>query len=239
MRPLIGLTTYACDEKGHYTLPTEYPEAVRRGGGIPLLLTPGESEIEPLLSSLDGVIICGGGDINPKHYAGDQHDHLYMVDDARDETELAICQKILHYGIPTLGICRGLQIINIALGGTLHAHLEDTYGDTLAHRAPPRETVMHDVTLEPTSTLYAITRQATLSVVSWHHQAVDNLGTGLRVSAVAEDGVIEAVELIASDHWLIAVQWHPELSAATDKYQQSLFNSLIHISKETRHALKA
>ena len=229
-RPLIGITTYAKNEQDEVTLPVDYIDAVRRGGGVPLLIAPGESHVSELLSCLDGFILAGGGDISPTCYGGQEHPEIYMVDSERDRTELQLAQKIIDYQLPTLAICRGLQIVNVVLGGTLHAHLPDIYGDEVAHRAPPRKPIPHQVQIESESILARVLEMTEVQTMSWHHQAIDQVASALNVTAVAPDGVVEAVEL-SHHRWLIGVQWHPELTAANDRSQQSLFDEVVRQSK--------
>ncbi|MBQ19064.1 MAG: peptidase C26 [Planctomycetaceae bacterium] len=224
--PLIGITTYGRGEDGRFSLPDQYVTATRRAGGLVVLLPPGETFIDELFSKLDGIVLAGGGDIDPDLYGGELHPEVYMVDPDRDALELALTRRVLSEGLPTLAICRGAQMVNIALGGTLHEHLPDVVGESIKHRLPPREPTPHPVTLVEETGLARLLGQSTFDAASWHHQAVDRAGRGLVVSAHAADGTIEALEL--PDHpWLYAVQWHPELTAETDPIQQTLFNELV------------
>jgi len=224
--PLIGITTYARDEGNQVHLPAEYIDAVRRAGGCAVLLPPGEPQLDVVLGKLDGLIIAGGGDIDPQCYGGTQHPSVYMIDRERDDMELAMARRVLESQLPTLCICRGTQILNVVLGGTLHVHLPDVVGETILHRAPPREPTPHPVQIEGSSRLAELMGQTTTEPMSWHHQAIDQLGTGLQVVARAADEVIEAIEY-PNHPWLIGVQWHPELSAADDAAQQRLFDELV------------
>jgi putative glutamine amidotransferase len=224
--PVIGLTTYARNEQGRYTLPVEYVAAVQRAGGLPVLIPPGAEQPEHYLDLVDGLILAGGGDIDPEHYGGVRHDTLYGVDTNRDALELALAKHALEKKLPTLAICRGMQIVNIALGGTLIEHLPDEVGEAVAHRKPPREPVPHPVRVEPGSRLAAVVGATTLMPMSWHHQGIRQPGAGLEAVAHASDDTIEAVEL-KSHPWLIGVQWHPELTADRDVTQQRLFDALV------------
>lgn len=225
-KPIIGITTYGRNEENHFTLPAEYVESVRRAGGIPILLPPGETEITRGLLLVDGVILAGGGDISPELYQGKSHDSIYMLDAERDAFELETTTQVLNTGKPTLGICRGAQMINVALGGTLHAHLPDVYGEVVLHRKPPRIPISHPVSVQQNSLLAKCLNATEVTVSSWHHQAIDQLGAGIEVSALAPDEVIEGFE-IPTHPWLVAVQWHPELTAVADVVQQNLFNAFI------------
>lgn len=228
MAPRIGITTYAVNDHGEIPLPHQYVTSVRRAGGVPLLIAPGETHLDRLLDSLDAFVVAGGGDICPRRYGGRDHETIYSVDAERDEFELRLIAELHARRTPTLAICRGLQIVNVALGGTLHAHLPDVVGETVAHRAPPRRPIPHAVQLVPDSRLAAVldAHDLRLEAMSWHHQAVDRAGRSCRVVAVADDGVVEAIE---TDEWpeLIAVQWHPELTSHEDAAQQRLFDELV------------
>ncbi len=226
MAPIIGITTYARDDKGMIPLPEEYVSSVRRAGGIPILVPPGETHIDRLLSIVDGLVLAGGGDIDPALYGGENHQHVYMIDAARDRMEIDLANLVIEREIPTLAICRGAQIINVALGGTLFEHIPDHFGENVLHRLPPREPVPHRVHIETSSRLAVILDAVEIESASWHHQAIRNVGRGLQVTARAADNVIEAVEL-ATHPLLVAVQWHPELTAKADATQQRLFAALI------------
>ncbi len=229
--PLIGITTYGRDEGNRFTLPGEYVDAVRRAGGLPLLIPPGESRADEVLAILDGLVLAGGGDLCPTLYGGTMHETIYMVDAERDAAELALARAVIETRFPTLAICRGAQLINIALGGTLHAHLPDVVGEEIPHRLPPREPVEHRVTVDANSRLAAVMGETDVSTASWHHQAIRDVAPSLTVIARAPDGTIEAVE--SREHpRLLAVQWHPELTAARDAHQQRLFDALIQTSRD-------
>lgn len=228
--PLIGITTYGQNEASAYTLPSSYTDAVRAAGGVPILLPPGEPNATAILERLDAIIFSGGGDIDPAAYSGAQHPTIYSVDTERDRFELTLAQQALKIDIPILGICRGLQVLVVACGGTLITHLPDEYGTTLKHRLDlsptQRYPIHHSVQILPGSRLATITGKTELDVVSWHHQAARSLPPGWRVVAHAtEDGVIEAIEH-QNCFWALAVQWHPELSA-DDIAHERLFRALV------------
>jgi putative glutamine amidotransferase len=232
-QPLIGLTTYGCSEQNAFSLPAGYVDAVRRAGGIPLLLAPGEPALGELLATLDGFILPGGGDVEPSRYAGRPHETIYMVDAERDATELALVQGVCERRIPLFGICRGTQVVNVALGGTLIEHLPDIVGDQVPHRLPPHKPAEHVVRVQTGSRLATILGETEFACASWHHQAIRDVAPGLNVVARAPDGTIEAVEM-PGHPWLIAVQWHPELTAATDPIQQRLFDHFVGVCAQRR-----
>ncbi len=223
--PLIGLTTYALNSRGYFELPAGYLESMFRAGAAPILLAPVDNGTlaTAWLERLDGLVLTGGDDLDPKLYGGNAHPAVDGVDPARDSSEIKLTQYALDRGIPMLAICRGLQVLNVVLGGTLHEHLPDAIGERVAHRAPDREATRHPCSIEPESRIRGILGVAVTDTVSWHHQGIKTLAPGLRPAAYASDGLIEAVEL--PDHpWCIGVQWHPEMSAAEDPVQQRLFD---------------
>jgi putative glutamine amidotransferase len=231
-RPIIGITTYGRNDKGLFGIDVEYVEAIRRAGGIPVLLPPGELYQDELLERLDGLIISGGGDVEPGHYQGANHAAIEYVDPERDASEIRLAQIVVEAGLPALNICRGAQVLNVALGGTLIEHLPDEVGDEMDHRATPEGFVYHPVAIEPDSRLSEIMGQTEVSSASWHHQAVRQLAPRLKAVAFAADGTIEALEM--PEHpWLIAVQWHPESIAANDPANQRLFDALVEAAGES------
>ncbi len=198
--------------------------------------------------------MAGGGDVDPKRYGGQPHATVYSVDTERDATELALVRAAVDRQTPTLAICRGIQVLNVALGGTLIEHLPDVVGETVLHRRPPRQPAEHLVAIASDSRLAAelgVERldescgspaaagngSVQLRVASWHHQALRDVAPSLAVVARAPDGTIEAVEM-PTHRWLIGVQWHPELTADRDAVQQRLFDRLVQAADEFRTARK-
>jgi len=230
LKPIIGLTTYPPGPGyGHHT-PDAYIRGVVRAGGVPVQLPHiGPEMVDDWLDAIDGVVLIGGGDINPSHYNGGNHPEIYNLDPQRDSTELALTHAVIERRVPTLAICRGLQLVNTALGGSLHLHLPDAVGNSVIHRAVPREPVPHSITIAPDSFLASLLGVTETETASWHHQAINRLAPSLVPVAWAPDGVVEAVELPGRPE-LIAVQWHPELTAERDKQQQALFDALIRMA---------
>src|SRR5262249_56185937 len=187
-------------------------DAVGVGGGIPMGVPPVEGETAGL-DVVAGLILPGGGDVDPSHYGGDRHDANYGISQERDRFELALARAaIARPSMPVLCVCRGMQLLNVALGGDLIAHIPDEFGTSVVHRAPQLDAVPRDVRLDPQRPLARVLPPTEFTVQSVHHQAVGRLGDGLRAVAWAEDGVIEAVE--TDRHaFLIGVQWHPERDA--------------------------
>ena len=136
--PFIGVTTYGRGPHNRFTLPAEYVDAVRRAGGIPLLLPPGEARLDAVLLLLKAVVLTGGGDLDPDLYGGKHHETIYMVEPERDRSEIELARRVFDLGVPTLAICRGSQLLNVCEGGSLIEHLPDVVGEEVSHRAPPR-----------------------------------------------------------------------------------------------------
>lgn len=237
MLPIIGLTTYGRTEEdfittyydSHFTLPDLYTDSVQRAGGIPLLIPPVQniSEATSLLSKLDGIIITGGTDIDPVHYAGNtQNPSLHPHDNERDSGELVLLKAALQMPqIPILCICRGAQLLNVVLGGTLYEHIPDVRAEDM-HRSASGGWIVHEVTIEANSKLAHLMGTQIVHTYSGHHQALNQLGESLRITATASDEIIEAIE--HTEHpWCVGVQWHPEKSAAEDVTQQQIFNALV------------
>ncbi|MFI1130594.1 gamma-glutamyl-gamma-aminobutyrate hydrolase family protein [Streptomyces althioticus] len=209
-RPLIGISTYA--ESGvrwgvwqldAALLPAGYPRLVQRAGGLAAMLPPDAPEhAEAVVARLDGLVIAGGPDVEPVRYGAEPDPRTGPPARGRDAWELALIAAALERGVPLLGICRGMQLLNVALGGTLIQHVD-------GHAEVPGEFGRHPVKPVP-GTRYADAVPEEASVPTYHHQAVDRLGRGLIPSAYAEDGTVEAVELPAPA-WVLGVQWHPEM----------------------------
>lgn len=215
--PIIGLTTSRTSSKHGYMLHSAaeaYVKAVAGAGGCPVLVPVGlgEAAYQALLPRLDGVLFTGGGDIHPGYYGAEADPQATLVDSERDQMELGFLEYAVQNGLPFLGICRGLQLVNVGLGGNL-------YGDILSQRPGsqrhdffpelPRDHLAHPVQIEPDSRLASILGRTSLKVNSLHHQAVRDPAPGVRVTARAGDGVVEGLELDGHPFGL-AVQWHPE-----------------------------
>jgi len=219
MRPLILATTSSDPQRyrtPYVVLGSPYLEAVEKVGGTPLLLTPAHSELsrEHLLDLADGLMLTGGEDVAPSRYGEEPHPKLETVNFARDEMEFEALRAALERGMPVLAICRGMQLLNVALGGTLYQDLPSQLGGDLLHEQDaPIDQRWHEAKVEPGSRLERIFGQETLHINSFHHQAVKELAPELRALAWASDGIVEAVEAPAYP-WVFGVQWHPERGEA-------------------------
>jgi putative glutamine amidotransferase len=225
-RPLIGLTSY--QEQARWTvwdlpavlLPTKYVNAVVAAGGLPVLLPPDPGTVEAILPRLDGLVLSGGPDIDPARYGATALETTGAPRPDRDDAEHRLLTAAGAAGVPMLGICRGLQLLNVVRGGTLHQHLPDVLGST-EHAPAPAVYGRHRVDVSADSLLARTLNRTELDVATYHHQAIDRLGSGLTVSALAPDGTIEAVE-DPSLPFFLAVQWHPEVDD-----DRSLFSALV------------
>jgi putative glutamine amidotransferase len=203
-------------------VPASYLEALRRAGARPLLIgAPDPGSPDEILEPFDGLVLIGGGDVDPGRYGQARHPDDYGIDAERDSLEVDLLLEADRTEVPVLAICRGMQVVNVAFGGTLHQHIPDVPSLHL-HRAPGDGVVLHSVKVAESSRLHQASGHVAMEVASAHHQAVDGLGEGLVPVAWAGDGLIEAIE--RPDGWVVAVQWHPEETAATDQSQQAIFD---------------
>lgn len=225
-RPKIGLvsyTTQTADGMTIYAVPTNYIHRLRQYDVVIDVIMPGEPNIESVCKTLDGLMLIGGHDIDPLHYDDYRHDKVVLMDQPRDHTELAAFNAIYQQQKPILGICRGLQLINIARGGSLKQHIEANDDAAVRHQIPPKFSCAHDITIESNTQLYKIYQQKTIEAISWHHQAIDRLGAGVIATAYAADGIIEAIEIPDYPNFLVAVQGHPEIEVALKTNHDILF----------------
>jgi putative glutamine amidotransferase len=213
MRPLIGITSYAEEIRwGVWTeeaalIPLSYVRAVERAGGRPLVVPPSEDGLEETLGILDGLILSGGGDLDPALYGADAHPETDTPRPQRDHAELRLLQHALQRDMPVLAVCRGSQLLNVARGGDLVQHLPDDLGHE-RHKHEPGQFSDHDVRLDPGSRIGTLLGEHA-PVKSHHHQGYGRIGTGLREAAWADDGTVEALEA-PDKRFAVGVLWHPE-----------------------------
>jgi len=239
-KPLIGLTCsfdsrsdagtginiVTGGESIHY-VPGDYVNAVTRAGGIPVIISVYEhfEDCRELLGGLDGVLLIGGGDIDPRFYGEEKSALCGRPAPERDEQEISIARFAVENNIPLLGICRGIQVLNVALGGTLWQDLEHDGGYNSHRYTVPRNEIRHYVNLSKGSVLNKIYGTDKLGVNSFHHQAVKRAAEGTSVIAESEDGVVEAIE-VNGKSFAVAVQWHPEMMYDSAE-QRKLFDFFI------------
>ena len=236
MHPIIGVTsepkptTGSAGDLNSHVIGHTYTDAVERAGGLPVILAPVPNEDVPsIVDRLDGLLLSGGGDVEPKRYGEESHSTVSRTSEARDEFEIALTREALARHLPVLAICRGLQIVNVAFGGTLIQDIPAVLGSidhtVIGHAVYDGH---QPVTVESNSLIAKATGATDLMVNSIHHQAVRDLAPDLRAVAWANDGVIEGIEHEEAAWPLLAVQWHPEyLSSNSDEASHRLFEGFV------------
>lgn len=212
-----------------------YIEAIIRAAGLPLIASPSlpKDDLEQLVGLGDGFLLCGGGDVEPSRYGGEDCARLSGVDLPRDQFEIDLIQALLQADKPLLAICRGVQVLNVALGGTLICDIASQLPQASKHDYYPnyaRDLVAHAVSIQPKSLLAEAIGVTKVGTNSIHHQALDKIGEGLIVSARADDKLIEGVEM-PSKRFVLGVQWHPECMPESPQMQQ-LFAAFIHACRD-------
>jgi putative glutamine amidotransferase len=235
--PLIAIPTYHLGAgrvgtwEGAYALPEPYVAALGAAGARTALLPPSQpAEAEEVLAPFDGLLLPGGGDIEPARYGAADHPKQYGIDPDRDELELDLARAAVRTGLPTLGICRGLQLLNVAFGGTLVQHLSERDGPGepwVEHRDAAKQ-AMHGLRVAPDSRLAEAIGQVEAEGLSDHHQGLDRLGDGFRPVAWAPDGLVEGIE--RDQGWTVGVLWHPESTAAADPVQHRLLRTFVDVA---------
>jgi len=236
-RPLIGITAFETrfPKPPHaplYATGQRYVRAIEDAGGLPVILSPAltNDTLHAIFERLDGLLLSGGGDIDPKIYGEDPHPSIWGLDMNRDRAELAMARWAAETDTPLLCICRGTQVLNVALGGSLVQDIPSMVKDSLTHmfseEDTPRDKITHTVTVEPNSCLNGLLQSTVADVNSWHHQSIKRVGTDLRVVATAPDQVVEAIE-IPGHRFALGVQWHPEWLYDRQPEMARLFTGLI------------
>ena len=229
MKPVIGITT-DFEEDGKSILKNTYVQAVIRAGGLPMIVPVGlEQDVDQLVAMLDGLLLSGGNDINPMLFNEEPHEHLGEVSPSRDSSELELARRMLKTGKPILGICRGLQVLNVAVGGTLYQDLhKQNEGPILQHvQKAPNTHSSHYVQVDKGSLLESIAGSDRIQVNSYHHQSLKDVPPIFKITGVASDGIVEAIES-TDEQFVLGLQWHPEaLSAAKDAVSLRIFERFI------------
>ena len=211
MSKIIAISATADNSKVRLSL--NYVRSLEGAGLIPLAVPPlaNPAHAAEILDAAGGLLLTGGEDVDPKLYGAPAHPKLGAINPTRDATELALFNVARERQLPVLAICRGIQLLNVACGGTLYQDLPSERPSNVQHDQPnDRSARTHDVTITAGSRLAAATGAVAMAVNSYHHQAAARLGAGLRVTATATDGVIEGIESTDPDWWMLSVQWHPE-----------------------------
>ena len=240
MPPIIGITTSEDLNSSGFPivrLIRAYVDAVQGSGGVPVLIPSSLAEggWEVLYPHLDGVLFAGGGDIATERFGGQPHPAVELVDPSRDKVELGLLGAVRSDGKPFLGICRGCQLLNVGMGGTLYTHLPDQLSGALEHTLPEpqRKVLVHEVRIEEGTLAAQVFGEPILMVNSHHHQGIKDLADGLRVAGRSPDGLVEVVEL--PDHpFGLAVQWHPEW-LTDQQVTRNLFKAFVDAASRNGH----
>jgi len=220
-KPIIGITTDI--KNGNFEIEEKYAHAIANAGGIPLLIPSmphNTSLIKETVERIDGLLLPGSRDMDPKYYNQAPHPKLRPMSLERTEMEFAVLEDSLKRELPVIGICGGMQLLNVAFGGTLYQDIYSFLPDAMPHE----KGVLHDISIDTDSKLFEIMGMDNLSVKSYHHQAVDKVGNGLRKSAETTDNIVEAVES-TTGKYILGIQWHPELEDG--KSSAKIFRSFI------------
>jgi putative glutamine amidotransferase len=229
-RPIVAVTatTELVKSSGKVRVNRAYTEALLAAGLIPLVVPPMTGDAaSAILDTVDGLVLTGGEDVDPALFGADRHPATGPANDMRDECELALAREAARRKIPTLAICRGVQVLNIALGGTLVQDIPSEVGSALNHDSEgARGQRVHGVTLTSGSRIAGIAKATDISTNSFHHQSVGRVADGLAVTGQSSDGVIEAVECSDRGWWAVGVQWHPEeLTQTSEDWDRKLFSA--------------
>ncbi len=221
-RPVVGVS-FAPEECGYEEKESLYLEALDRAGAEPMPVRPGrEAEVPALVRRAKGWVFTGGDDISPEYFGEEPHPALKTVVPARDRMDLLVARAVLAQGLPALGICLGIQLLNVAAGGTLHQDVPSDFAGALPHGSGAR----HRVRIEPGTRLAELVGAPEAEVNSFHHQSVKRLGRGMRISARSTDGVVEALER-DGEPFVVGVQWHPEREGCAAAASEGLFAAFV------------
>ncbi len=229
MKPIVGVMPLWDEEKDSVWMLPGYLDGVSRAGGIPIVFpfTTDEQELKQLIEMCDGFLFTGGQDVSPEIYHEKPLEGLVECCEKRDRMEAIVLKEAMTADKPILGICRGIQFINAALGGTLYQDLPKQHpSETNHHQHPPYDVPAHPVTIAADSPLYKCLKTERLLVNSYHHQAIKETSPELREMATSADGIVEAVYK-PDNRFLWAIQWHPEFSYQTDENSMIIFNALV------------
>jgi putative glutamine amidotransferase len=228
-RPVIGVIPLWDEEKDSVWMLPGYMQGIEEAGAVPVILhlTVSENVLKKTVGICDGFLFTGGHDVNPKLYGQEKTVHCGEICDERDRMEAYIFQEaVLKQNKPTLGICRGIQLFNILLGGSLYQDIPTEFSNSINHvKGPPYDVPAHSVRILPKSPLYELIGKERIEVNSYHHQGINRIAQGLEIMALADDGLVEAVYM-PDRPYVWAVQWHPEFSL-NDETSKKLFSSFV------------
>lgn len=229
MKPMIGIVPLVDEKRESYWMLPGYMKGIEQAGGIPVMLplTSDKAAIKVLTDSFSGFIFTGGHDVNPKLYNEVKSEKCAEICTERDEMESILFEYVLEMDKPALGICRGLQFMNVHLGGTLYQDLPTEINSKLVHsQKPPYDKPVHDISIKKDSLLYKLLQKTEAQVNSCHHQGIKKLAPALKIMAEAEDGIIEAIHM-PDKKFIMATQWHPEFSYLVNEDSRKIFKAFI------------
>lgn len=232
-KPIIGVVPLVDQERESFWMLPGYMNGIEQAGGIPIMLplTSDEDDLQQMVRELDGFLFTGGQDISPNLYAEKTTPMCGQRCKERDAMEAVLFRLVYETDKPLLGICRGIQSINVIMGGTLYQDLPSEHPSSIVHcQHPPYDVPIHTVSILPESPLYELLHKKTLMVNSYHHQAVKMLAPKLSVMATSEDGLVEAV-YVPYKQFIWGIQWHPEFSCMTDESSRDIFSEFIQRAK--------
>lgn len=233
-KPLIGIGSDVLQVEGERDrafVYTTYVEALRRAGALPVLIPPQPENAAELVESLDGILLAGGEDCDPALYGQERHPQVVdLLNERRQSNDLALAKVARERGIPTLGICLGLQVMNVASGGTLVQDIDSQVETEIQHASMPADRARHDVMVQEGTKLASIVPAVELNVNSSHHQAIADVAEGLRITAHAPDGIVEGLE-DPRHPFYVGVQWHPE-DMAGEGSANTLFAAFVQAARE-------
>ena len=228
-KPLIGIGSDVLQKQGERDrafVYTTYVDSLRRAGAIPVLIPPQPENAADVVDDLDGILLAGGDDFDPSVYGEPRHPSVEPMDPRRQENELSLARAARERGIPTLGICLGVQVMNVAAGGTLIQHIESD----IDHASEPSDRHRHEVAIDGGTRLARIVGERELEVNSSHHQAIKEIGSGLRVTAHAPDGIVEGLE-DPRHPFYVGVQWHPE-DMSGEESASAIFGAFVEAARK-------
>jgi putative glutamine amidotransferase len=232
-KPLIGIgsdVNVTAGLRDRAFVYTTYVESLRQAGAIPVIIPPQPENAEEIVRELDGLVLAGGDDCDPSAYGEERHASVEPMDPRRQNSDLTLARVARKRGIPTLGICLGLQVMNVAAGGSLVQDIDSQMKSEVEHVSEPEDRARHDVRIEQGTRLATILRQAQLNVNSSHHQAIKNVGEGFRVTAYAPDGIVEGLE-DPQHPFYVGVQWHPE-DMKGEQSASALFGAFVEAARK-------
>jgi putative glutamine amidotransferase len=239
-KPLIGIgsdVNVTPGKRDRAFAYTSYVESLRRAGAVPVVIPPQPENARELVESLDGILLAGGDDCDPAVYGEEKHPTVEPMDVRRQESDLTLAKVARERGIPTLGICLGVQVMNVAAGGTLIQDIDSQLQTEIEHVSEPEDRARHDVLIENDTRLASILGGNEINVNSSHHQAINKIGEGLNVTAHAPDGIVEGLE-DPRHPFYVGVQWHPE-DMPREESASKIFRAFVEAARnyaERRHA---